>query len=70
MTLKDLREIRGLTQEEVGNLLGVHPQGVSNFERRRAGVPKKHIGTLSKIYKTTREEIEANSGREIKKHKR
>jgi DNA-binding XRE family transcriptional regulator len=42
MTLADLREEAGLSQKELGNVLGVTDQTVSNWEKARA-IPKLTI---------------------------
>lgn len=44
-----IREEIGLTQQQVADLLDVHVQSVSNWERGAAPIPSKHREKLSTI---------------------
>lgn len=46
--LREARKLRGLTQKQIGDLLEVDKQFISNFERGLAYIPAKHIKVLSK----------------------
>lgn len=44
--LKEIREDLGLTQREMGNVLGMHTQFVSNTERGLSFVPPKAFNVI------------------------
>ena len=49
--LKELREIKGLTQQEVSDILGLKSTAnISDWENDREDVPDKHKKKLLKIY--------------------
>jgi transcriptional regulator with XRE-family HTH domain len=49
--IKEARLKVGLTQYELGKILDVDTQFISNIEREIAPLPPKHIRTLSKVLK-------------------
>ena len=49
--LKELREIKGLTQQEVSDILGLKSTAnISDWENDREDVPDKHRKKLLEIY--------------------
>lgn len=49
--LKELREIKGLTQQEVSDILGLKSTAnISDWENDRENVPDKHRRKLLEIY--------------------
>lgn len=55
--LTAMRQERGLTQEEVGAVLGVDGNRVSTFEIGRASVNAIHLATLCDLYQQDRHEF-------------
>ena len=53
--LYKLRTSRGLTQRDVGDLLGVHPSTVGHWESGRATPEAQHLNALCEAFKVTRE---------------
>lgn len=49
-SLKVLREKKELTQEELGDKIGVHTQFISNMERGIGPIPPKHFKKLASIF--------------------
>ena len=48
--LKDLREHRGMTQETLADLSGLHPTYISGIERGRRNVSLENIGRLAAAF--------------------
>ncbi len=65
--LRAKRIERGLTQSEVGKVLGVHLMFISRFELNKCSVPYKHLKKLIKLYKVSPEIILKISLEEEKK---
>lgn len=57
MTVKDIREGRGLTQDQVAAALGVRQAYVSRIERGMANVTIKKLRQLAKIYEVELPEL-------------
>ena len=57
MTLKDLRDAKGLTQMEVAVKLGTNPTTVSNWERGVQEPRLNQIPSLAKLYGVTADEL-------------
>ena len=55
--LKSAREAAGLSQKDVGNILGCHVQYISNIERSCAFPPISYLKKMSKLYKTNESEL-------------
>ena len=51
--LKDLREDKDLTQDAVGNLLGIHQTVYSRYERGYQTIPLEHVLVLADYYGTS-----------------
>ena len=51
--IHDLREARGITQEEVAQYLNVHQTTYSNYELGKTSIPVLLIGKLADFYKTS-----------------
>lgn len=51
--IRDLREDRDMTQEDVANLLGVYTTTYQRWERGETEIPCHIVVELSKYYKTT-----------------
>ena len=56
-TLRAWRNMRGLTLEQVGNILGVGPQAVHKWETGKTPVDLKRLRQLAEIYGTTADAI-------------
>lgn len=48
--LKELREMKGYTQEALGNKLGVKKQTISNWEKENVMPAMEHIINMAEIY--------------------
>ena len=57
--LREQREAAGLSQTEVGKLLGVTPQFISNWERGVSSVPLEFAKTVCLIYGMPKEKYVA-----------
>ncbi|WP_458863761.1 helix-turn-helix domain-containing protein [Acidaminobacterium chupaoyuni] len=55
--LKDLRDDRDMTQEEIGQLLGIRQTVYSRYERGVQTVPLEHLMKLADFYKTSTDYI-------------
>lgn len=64
--LKELREKKGISQKELGDLLGLKPSAVSNYEsgRNQPGFEKLHI--LSQIFNVSIDELLCNDSYKYK----
>ena len=51
--LRDLREDRELTQESVGNILGIRQTVYSRYERGYQTIPVEHLLKLADLYNTS-----------------
>lgn len=51
MTIRELRERVGLSQNELARQLGCHGQQISNVERELAFLPPKHFRKVAEICK-------------------
>lgn len=49
MTLKKQREIKNLSQKDMGEKLEVHSQFISNIELNKAPLPPKYFRTVSEV---------------------
>ncbi|MFD9084546.1 helix-turn-helix domain-containing protein [Streptomyces erythrochromogenes] len=56
-TLKDLREARGLTQNEVARLIGVTPATYCNVETGRQGLPNRWVPILQSAFNSSEQTI-------------
>lgn len=57
MTLKDLRQKAGLTQEQVAKIIEVDQAAVSNWEIGKYSPVRKYREKLAKLYGCTADEI-------------
>lgn len=57
MTLKDLRQEAGLTQEQVAKLVDVDQASVSNWETGKYTPVRKYQRKLVKLYNCTEDEL-------------
>lgn len=57
MTLKELRQKAGLTQEQVAKLIDVDQAAVSNWERGKYPPMRKYRVKLAKLYGCTVDEL-------------
>ena len=48
--LRDLREDRDLSQEQIAELLGIQQTVYSRYERGAQTIPLQHLVTLAKYY--------------------
>ena len=48
--IKDLREEKGLSQSEVGNVIGVTSQGMGLYEREKRDIPTKYLTQLAEFF--------------------
>ncbi len=55
--LKEARIAQGLSQKEVGDHLGIHPQYISNYERGLCSPPMYSFDKLMKLLKADREKV-------------
>ncbi len=51
--LKDLREDKDLTQEQVAKILGTAREQYNKYELGRQEIPFHHVITLAKLYNVT-----------------
>lgn len=51
--LKDLREDRDLTQQDIGNILGITQTVYSRYERGFQDIPVRHLLVLADFYNTS-----------------
>ena len=51
--LRDLREDKDLSQEQIGKLLGTTQQQYYKYEKGIQEIPVHHLITLAKYYKTS-----------------
>lgn len=61
MTLKDLRQRAGLTQEQVAKIIEVDQAAVSNWEIGKYIPVRKYREKLAKLYGSTADEIRSIS---------
>lgn len=61
MTLKDLRQKAGLTQEQVAKIIEVDQAAVSNWEIGKYSPVRKYREKLAKLYGSTADEIRSIS---------
>lgn len=61
MTLKDLRQKAGLTQEQVAKIIEVDQAAVSNWEIGKYSPVRKYREKLAKLYGCTADEIHSVS---------
>jgi transcriptional regulator with XRE-family HTH domain len=57
-TLKELRERKFLTQKELGELIGVHPTMVSEWERGLYRPSLRNLKKLCQVLEVGRDEID------------
>jgi len=57
MTMRELRERAGLTQEMVGGAINVDQGAVSNWERAVNRTPRKNHKPLAELYGVTVDEL-------------
>lgn len=55
--IRDLREDRDLTQNDIANLLNIHQSTYSDYESGKLNLPIEALATLSKFYKTSTDYI-------------
>lgn len=55
--LKDLRDDKELSQEQIGRLLGIQQTVYSRYERGFQTIPVEHLLTLADFYKTSTDYI-------------
>ena len=55
--LHDLREDQDLTQEEIGQVLGIQQTVYSRYERGIQTIPVEHLIRLADFYKTSTDYI-------------
>lgn len=65
MTIKELREMRGMTQEELASELGNYQPDVSRWETGRVKPTKNYIAALAAVFEVGVEDItfEQDKGR-------
>ncbi|MFQ6841001.1 MAG: helix-turn-helix domain-containing protein [Agathobaculum sp.] len=51
--LKDLREDKNLTQQQVSDLLGIQQTVYSRYERGAQDIPVRHLLVLADYYRTS-----------------
>ncbi|MBR7928247.1 helix-turn-helix transcriptional regulator [Aerococcaceae bacterium zg-ZUI334] len=51
MTLKSARVNAGLTMKEASNLIGVHHQTISKYEKDSSDIPLSLLHRMSEIYR-------------------
>ena len=51
--LKDLREDKNLTQQQVSDLLGIQQTVYSRYERGAQDIPMRHLLVLADYYRTS-----------------
>lgn len=51
--LKDLRQDKDLTQEEIGKMLGIQQNVYSRYERGAQNIPLQHLLLLADFYNTS-----------------
>ena len=51
--LRDIREDKDLTQQQIANLLNMKYQQYQNYERGKREIPLHHLKTLCKFYNIT-----------------
>ncbi len=61
MTMKDLRQRAGLTQEQVAKIIDVDQGAVSNWEVGKYGPVRKYREKLAKLYGCKADEIRSIS---------
>lgn len=69
MTLKDLRQRAGLTQEQVAKIIEVDQAAVSNWEIGKYIPVRKYREKLAKLYSSTADEIRSISGETRKQYR-
>ncbi|MCR5807930.1 MAG: helix-turn-helix domain-containing protein [Clostridiales bacterium] len=55
--IKDLRRARGITQDELGRLLGVQKAAVCKYENEKVGIPQAVLSKLTDIFGVTADHI-------------
>ncbi len=55
--LKDLRDDKDMSQEEIGQLLGIKQTVYSRYERGSQPLPIKHLMVLADFYETSTDYI-------------
>jgi repressor LexA len=55
--IKELRKARGVTQDELGALLGVQKAAVSKYENEKLRIPREVIERLSEIFGVSEDHI-------------
>lgn len=55
--IKDLREDNDMTQEDIGELLGIKQTVYSRYERGFQSIPIKHLIALADFYKVSTDYI-------------
>ena len=55
--IKELRRARGITQEELGSLLGVQKAAVCKYENEKVGIPSQVLGRLTEIFGVSADHI-------------
>ncbi len=55
--IKELRRARGVTQEELGKLLGVHKAAVCKYENEKVGIPSQVLTRLTEIFGVSADHI-------------
>jgi len=51
--LKDCRDDKDLTQDQVGDILGIDQRVYSTYETGKAQIPTRHLITLALFYNTS-----------------
>lgn len=69
VSLRNWRNFRGLTLEQVANILGVGPQAVHKWETGKTPVDLDRLHQLAKIYQTTADALlfDPHEGELVKK---
>lgn len=55
--IKELRRARGITQDELGSLLGVQKAAVCKYENEKVGIPQAVLSKLTDIFGVTADHI-------------
>ena len=67
VSIRELREDRGLTQNDMAKKIGVHVNIYSKYERGEVNMPAHTFGKICNIFKVSRDAVEI-PGCEIKNY--
>ena len=62
--IKELRRARGITQDELGRMLGVQKAAVCKYENEKVGIPQAVLSKLTDIFGVTADHILCRDGAE------